>query len=364
MMVNTDHDTLQHAPWFGRRKRSLPAFISCRSVNALAVTVAQGTPHWEVGGALCVWVSTNVAIVCRYCDGAVGTGRSNATVEVALAIELGGTKNSVGLVNRDGKVVDSGVLDPPEALDGLWEQIEVYLEQVPDRVTQVGGSLTACGVSVGPAVEELAGGSTRDVLAEAGLIVAESVDVPVFVDTAGRAFALAEGWVGSARGSEHFAALNIDDSVTGGVVLDGRLLDGGLSHAGRVGHVIVEPEGRRCACGARGCLEAEVSVGAIESSTGRPLTEPSYEHMQYVGLLVGRAAASIANLLDLRLIVCGGRVAREYASTMFLAAQAELDASCRLAFSRGTVIVSAKAPQPAGIVGAAAVGWRGFGEGV
>ena len=156
-------------------------------------------------------------------------------MEVTLAIELGGAKNSVGLVGRDGKVVDSGVLDAPEALDGLWEQIEAYLEQVPDRVAKVGGSLAACGVSVGPAVEQLAGGSARDVLAEASLIIAESVDAPVFVDTAGRAFALAEGWVGSARGSEHFAALNIDDSVTGGVVLDGRLLAGGLSHAGRVG---------------------------------------------------------------------------------------------------------------------------------
>ena len=49
-------------------------------------------------------------------------------MEVTLAIELGGAKNSVGLVGRDGKVVDSGVLDAPEALDGLWEQIEAYLE--------------------------------------------------------------------------------------------------------------------------------------------------------------------------------------------------------------------------------------------
>ena len=281
-------------------------------------------------------------------------------MEVALAIDLGGVQNSVGLVNRDGKVLDSSPLETPEALDGLWEELESSLERVTARVAKLGGLLTACGVSVAPGVGDLAGGTTRDVLGEASVLVGEVLEVPVFVDTAGRAFALAEGWIGAARGLEHFAALNIDDSVGGGVVLDGRLLDGGLSHAGRVGHVIVEPEGRRCPCGARGCLEAEVSVGAIESSTGRPLSEPSYDHMRHVGRLVGRAAASIANLLDLKLIVCGGRVAREYASTMFLAAQAELDASCQLAFSRGAVIVSAKTPLPSGLVGAAAIGWRGL----
>lgn len=284
-------------------------------------------------------------------------------MDVALAIELGGVQNSVGLVDRDGKVLDSGLLDSSETLDGLWEQLEAYLARVDARVDRVGGTLAVCGVSVAPAVEQLAGRASRNVLVEAGLIVGESISAPVFVDTAGRAFALAEGWTGAARGVEHFAAMNIDESVAGGVVLDGRLLDGNLSHAGRVGHVIVEPDGRRCPCGSRGCLEAEVSVSAIESSTGRPLTEPSYDHMRHVGRLVGRAAASLANLLDLKLIVCGGRVAREYASTMFLTAQAELDAACRLAFSRGAVIVSAKVPQPSGLVGAGAVAWRGLDEG-
>ena len=45
-------------------------------------------------------------------------------------------------------------------------------------------------------------------------------------------------------------------------------------------------------------------------------------------------------------------------STLFLAAQEELDQSCRLTFSRGAVVVSAKTPQPAGLLGAAAIGWR------
>ena len=49
---------------------------------------------------------------------------------------------------------------------------------------------------------------------------------------------------------------------------------------------------------------------------------------------------------------------------MYLAAQEELDQSCRLAFSRGARIVSARTPEPAGLVGAAAIGWRGLARGV
>ena len=51
----------------------------------------------------------------------------------------------------------------------------------------------------------------------------------------------------------------VSTGVGGGIVLDGRLLDGAAGNAGHIGHVIVEPDGRRCGCGGRGCLEAEAS---------------------------------------------------------------------------------------------------------
>ena len=55
----------------------------------------------------------------------------------------------------------------------------------------------------------------------------------------------------------------VSTGVGGGIVLDGRLVHGATGNAGHVGHVIVEPDGRLCACGARGCLEAEASGTAI-----------------------------------------------------------------------------------------------------
>ena len=71
----------------------------------------------------------------------------------------------------------------------------------------------------------------------------------------------------------------VSTTVQGGIVLNGKLLDGATGNAGHVGHTVVEPNGRRCACGSRGCLEAEASGPAIEAITGRPHSEPTYEIM-------------------------------------------------------------------------------------
>ena len=79
------------------------------------------------------------------------------------------------------------------------------------------------------------------------------------------------------------------------------------------------------------------------------------------GTLVGRAVASVANLLDLRLAVVAGSVALGYGDAFFAAAQAELDARARIEFARGARIVPAGLGDAGPLVGAAAVGWRGEG---
>src|SRR6476619_3075784 len=121
----------------------------------------------------------------------------------------------------------------------------------------------------------------------------------------------------------------VSTGVGGGIVLDGRLLDGAEGNAGHIGHVIVEPGGMLCACGARGCLEAEASGTAIRAATRFSPADAPPEVRQRTGRLVGRAVASVANLLDLRLAVVAGSVALGYGDAFFDAAQAALDRSAR-----------------------------------
>jgi glucokinase len=78
--------------------------------------------------------------------------------------------------------------------------------------------------------------------------------------------------------------------------------------------------------------------------------------------MVGRAVASVANLLDLHLAVVAGSVALGFGAPFFDAAQRELDERARLDFSRGTIIRPAGLGGDGPLIGAAAVAWRGLGR--
>jgi glucokinase len=188
----------------------------------------------------------------------------------------------------------------------------------------------------------------------------ELTGLPVFGDLDAKATTLAEGWLGAARGAQSFCTIVGSTHVDGGLVLDGDLVDGATGNAGNVGHIIVEPGGRRCTCGARGCLESEASGMAISTITGRPLTEPTYDIMRRTGRLVGRAAGTICTALDLDLVVVGGDVALGFAATFFNAAQEEIDAISRVGHGAAARVTSARLGDNGPLIGAGAVGIRGL----
>jgi glucokinase len=150
--------------------------------------------------------------------------------------------------------------------------------------------------------------------------------------------------------------------VGGGIVLDGRLLDGARGNAGHIGHLIVVPNGRLCRCGSRGCLEAEASGTAIAAITGRPAAEAGPDVVERTGRLVGRAVASVAILLDLNLAVVSGSVALGFGAPFFAAAQDELDVAATMSYAQGSRIGPGGLGADGPLVGAAAVGFRGIGK--
>jgi glucokinase len=235
---------------------------------------------------------------------------------------------------------------------------------VVDRVrSSAGDQPVVCGVGCGGPMQ--LGGETvspLNITAWRGFPlrqrVADLVGLPVVIDNDAKALALGEGWLGAARGVDDYLAMVVSTGVGGGIVLDGRLLDGTQGNAGHIGHVVVEPDGRTCACGGRGCLEAEASGMAIEAVTGRPAVEASRAVRRRTGTLVGRAVASVANLLDIELAVVAGSVALGFGPVFFEAAQEEIEIRSRLDFSRGTLILPAGLGADGPLLGAAAVGRR------
>lgn len=285
------------------------------------------------------------------------------TGNLVLAVDIGGTKLEVGLVDRSGTVQRRARTATP-AREGAEDMFGALAGLIAEVLAD-GADPVACGVGTGGPMTR-AGATVSPINIPAWRSfrlhdrLAELTEVPTFVDNDAKALALGEGWVGAARGATDYLAMVVSTGVGGGIVLDGRLLDGADGNAGHIGHVIVVPDGHPCGCGARGCLEAEASGTAIAAITGRPAAEAGAEIVERTGTLVGRAVASVANLLDLGLAVVAGSVALGFGEPFFVAAQAEIDRSARLDFSTGTVIRPGALGADGPLVGAAAVGWRGL----
>jgi glucokinase len=289
-------------------------------------------------------------------------------VPSVLAVDIGGTKLAAGVVGREGVITRRVSAPTVRGVDGE-ALFDLLLDLIGRLDLDDDDEVVACGVGCGGPMS--AGGRVvsplnipawRDFPLASRL--AAATGLPTSLDNDAKALALGEWWRGAAAGERDFVAMVVSTGVGGGIVLDGRLLDGADGNAGHVGHLVVEPDGAPCECGARGCLEAEASGTAIERSTGRPAELASADVVARTGRLVGRALGSVCNMLDLRLVVVAGSVALGFGAPFFTAAQAELDHVCRLGFSRGARIVPGGLGADGPLVGAAAVGWKRTGTDV
>jgi glucokinase len=191
--------------------------------------------------------------------------------DCAIGIDLGGTNLKGALVDGSGCVLHER-RTATEAEQGP-EHVMARLLALADDVCAAAGVARTdlAGVGVGaPGPLDL----------EAGVVVtmpnlpgwedfplrafaAERLGVPVVLENDANAAAYGECWVGAARDVRTMILLTLGTGIGGGVVLDGRIWHGYRSGGGELGHTILREGGRRCGCGARGCLEAYASATAV-----------------------------------------------------------------------------------------------------
>lgn len=194
----------------------------------------------------------------------------------------------------------------------------------------------------------------RDTLAEFGL--------PVVVDNDVKALARGEGWVGAARGCQDYLSVVVSTGIGGAVVVGGRVIDGASGNAGHIGHVVVVPDGERCACGARGCVEAEASGSAVARRSGRNAAAADESQWRRSATLVGRALASVAVVVDPALIAVGGGFALGIGEGYIAAVRDAYAAAIGMPFAREVAIVASTLGRDGGVVGAAALAFELMGD--
>jgi len=301
----------------------------------------------------------------------------------ALAIDIGGTKLAVGLVEPAGRVLTWAQVPTPTGLDaeGLWRTLNALINQVLERADISSEALAGCGCGCGGPMEWPAGlVSPLNIPAWRQFPLRSRLTerlpgLPVRVHNDAICLVAGEHWRGAGRGRNNVLGMVVSTGVGGGLVLDGRLVQGASGNAGHVGHVVVEPEtGPECTCGGHGCVEAIARGPALvrwaqqqgwrpdqqdatakdlagDGALGHPVATAA---MRRAGHALGIAIASATCLCDLEVVSVGGGLSQA-GPLLFDPLEEGLRAHARLGFARAVSVVPAALGQNAGLVGAAAL---------
>ncbi len=304
-----------------------------------------------------------------------------------IGVDLGGTNIKVGLVSEEGRVV--GRRSVSTGSDGGPRAVAARICKAARECVELARADQADlrGVGVGsPGTIDLAAGVVefspnldgwRNIPLRA--LIQDDLGLPCVLDNDANVAALAEQWVGAGRGAESLVLLTLGTGIGGGIVLDGRIWHGANGVAGEIGHMCIEPEGRPCPCGNRGCFEryasatgmvlslreavasgAETPLAArLECVTARDVSEAAAEGdavaaqvLERTARYLGVGVSNLMHILNPRVFAFSGGVTaagdRLMSPLMDEMAKRTLEAS-----RRNVRVCFAELPHDAGIIGAA-----------
>lgn len=279
--------------------------------------------------------------------------------------------------------------DTPALLDTIAAAVQ-------ELVNTTQGEIAAVGFGIPSLIDRRSGTSVVAVnlpLTDIrfGALMAERLDLPVFVDNDGNVAALAEHRAGAGVGVDHMLMIGLGTGIAGGLVLNGELYRGWIGSGAELGHMVIDINGPPCQgnCPNHGCFEAMASGTALareaqlcatvqpESALGHALrdgreldgplvTELAHdgdsaarEVINLIGERLGVAIASYVNIFNPQMVIVGGGVMG--AGEMLLEPARREVQKRALPPSRDNVsIVAAAFGHEAGMVGAAALALDGL----
>ena len=262
-----------------------------------------------------------------------------------IGIDLGGTNIAGGIADLDGKLLltDSIKTGLPCPASDIADRIALLCRRM---ATALGLALSdAAWVGIGaPGSVDV---DTGTVLyannlefdnVPLGQMIHERTGLPVYVDNDANVAAWGEYCAGAGKGSSSMVMVTLGTGVGGGVIVNGKVIDGAHGAGGEIGHITVDPhETAVCGCGKRGCLEQYSSATGVVRCMKKLLDEnPEVEcvlrgtdfaakdvfdaarngdalasrEVEDMSNTLGMALASIASTTDPEMFLVGGGVAR------------------------------------------------------
>ena len=264
--------------------------------------------------------------------------------EYGFGVDIGGTTIKMSLFEMSGHMVDKWEV-PTNTADNGSSILDDVAAVIEGRLVQDGiskESVEGIGIGVpGPVIQESVvsgcvnlGWERVDVAKELGAKTGLKVKVCNDANVA----ALGEMWQGGGKGYKNVVMITLGTGVGGGVIIDGKIINGSNGAGGEIGHMFVdEEEEETCGCGKRGCLEQygsatgivrlanralaaddrESSMRGAEKLTAKDVLDAAkagdaiaLEVVEKMGKILGTALANLACVIDPEVFVIGGGVSK------------------------------------------------------
>jgi glucokinase len=207
---------------------------------------------------------------------------------IAVGLDLGGTKIHTVVADVDGHVLGED-RRPTEAIAGPAAVISRMADSVRDTLAAAGlqpGDVQGAGISSpGPCdpkrgivtnAPNLPGWHNIHVTK----LLADATGMETLLENDANAAAYGEFRYGAGRGKRHIVYVTLGTGIGGGIVIDGKIYEGASGAAGEVGHMVVLPDGPRCNCGSRGCVESLAAGPAIAREAARAAADGKSDRLR------------------------------------------------------------------------------------
>lgn len=245
-----------------------------------------------------------------------------------LALDIGGTKINIGLIDKSGKLIESKKFITPKNLtankfnDNIYQLISNFKnkETLKIGIALAGQINWPDGLIINsPNLKFLNNTNLKKYLES-------KTKLPVFIDNDAHCFALSEAIIGSGKNYNNVIGLTLGTGIGGGIIINHKIIRGTNNSAGEFGHMQIIAGGLKCSCGQLGHLESYASgqgmIKIFNKLTNKDLDTFSIEKLFYkknkealqtftaMSKCLGMGLANIANNLNPDIIVIGGGLIR------------------------------------------------------
>lgn len=191
-----------------------------------------------------------------------------------IGIDVGGTTIKGAAINGLGEIVCEESVETPKSGEG--DQLQKNIVALVNKLIVKCGGLKSSFVGVGIGCPGLIDSNRGEIVFAGNLglsyyplvkTVSESLAMPVKITNDANAAALGEAKFGAGKKYNDSILVTLGTGVGGGIVIDGKLFEGGNSAGTEIGHMVIVKNGEPCNCGRRGCLEAYASATALIKQT-------------------------------------------------------------------------------------------------